>query len=363
LGGVHLKAASFEIPYLQVLGADGKLVSKKAPAIAKDADLLKSLYKHMNLVRAFDAKAYALQRTGKMGTYPASLGQEAIGTAYGHAMKDEDVLVPYYRSTAGQLLHGVKMEEILLYWGGDEEGSNFKDPVAKDDFPICVPIATQYLHAAGIATAIKKRNQKRAVVTEIGEGGTSKGDFYEAINVAGAWNLGVVFFVNNNQWAISVPSEIQTAAETYAQKGIAAGIETIQVDGNDVIALYEATNKAMEKARTGGGATMIEAVTYRLCDHTTADDATRYRSKEEVEDSWTKEPIVRLHTYMMKEGFWSEAEEKAMKEEHAAQIEASVKAYEEAPKPTPESMFDYLFETLPEQTVPQREAAIRRGAK
>ncbi len=358
-------AASFEIKFEQLLDATGKIVGKKkdVPAFAKDPETLKQLYRHMNLVRTFDAKAYALQRTGKMGTYPASLGQEAIGTAYGSLMQDDDVLVPYYRSTAGQLQHGVSMEEILLYWGGDEEGSNFKNPIAKDDFPICVPIATQYLHACGIATAIKYRGQKRAVVTEIGEGGTSKGDFYEAINVAGAWNLGVVFFVNNNQWAISVPSEIQTASETYAQKGIAAGIPCVQVDGNDVLALRKVTEAALERARNGEGPTLIEAVTYRLCDHTTADDATRYRSKEEVDDSWEKEPIKRMRAYMESLKVWSEADEEAMKKELSAEIEQAVENYLNAPKPGPESMFDHMYAELPESLLAQREEAIKRGKK
>lgn len=347
------KAATFDIEYRQYLNESGKPTTKNLPAFAKDKELLRELYKDMCLLRAFDAKAYALQRTGNMGTYPASLGQEAIGIGYGSLLTKDDVLVPYYRGTGGLLKHGVSMTEILLYWGGDERGSDFKIP--REDFPIAVPIATQCLHATGVATAIKYRKQARAVVTEIGEGGTSKGDFYEALNVAGVWNLGVVFFINNNQWAISVPSSIQTACQTYAQKAIAAGIEGIQVDGNDIIAVREVSDYALKKAREGRGPTVIEAVTYRLCDHTTADDASRYRPKEEVESGWAYEPIKRLRKYLESLKAWSDKDEEAMAAENAAKVDAAVADYKNIAKAAPTDMFDYLYATLPEKTKAQRE--------
>jgi 2-oxoisovalerate dehydrogenase E1 component alpha subunit len=353
--------AKFAIERVQYLDPTGKPLTKNLPEFTKDKDLLRSMYRNMFRLRAFDAKAYALQRTGNMGTYPASLGQEAIGIGYGLAMKKEDVLVPYYRSTGGLLMHGVSMLEIFLYWGGDERGSDFQ--VARQDFPIAVPIATQCLHATGVATAIKYRKQQRAVVTEIGEGGTSEGDFYEAINVAGIWGLGVVFFINNNQWAISVPSEIQTNCETYAQKGIAAGIESVQVDGNDILAVYDVANKAFEKARAGKGATLIEAVSYRLCDHTTADDASRYRSKDELEKGWDSEPIKRLRAYLESLKAWSDKDEEALQKEVAEEIDAAVHAYKTFPAPKPEDMFDTLYAELPKHIQQQRADAIARGAK
>lgn len=352
--------AKFDIEYRHYLDESGKPSTKNLPAFAKDKELLRKLYKDMCLLRAFDAKAYALQRTGNMGTYPASLGQEAIGIGYGSLLTKDDVLVPYYRSTGGLIQHGVSMTEILLYWGGDERGSDFK--VAREDFPIAVPIATQCLHATGVATAIKYRKQQRAVVTEIGEGGTSKGDFYEALNVAGIWNLGVVFIVNNNKWAISVPSAIQTACQTYAQKAIAAGIEGLQVDGNDIIAMREASDYALKKAREGSGATLIEAVSYRLCDHTTADDASRYRPKEEVEAGWKSEPILRLRKYLDSLKAWSDKDEAAMTSENAAAVDAAVAEYRAASKPVATEMFDYLYATLPEKTRAQREEVARLAA-
>ncbi|MGX5174591.1 pyruvate dehydrogenase (acetyl-transferring) E1 component subunit alpha [Aliikangiella sp. IMCC44653] len=354
--------AKFEINYLQYMDESGTFVSKQVPPeFAQDIDTLKSLYRDMCLIRVLDQKAYALQRTGKMGTYPAATGQEAIGVGFGSAMTKEDVLVPYYRGQASMIQHGVRMEEVLLYWGGDERGCDYQD--AKQDFPIAVPIATQLLHAAGVAKAMQMRGEKRCVFTEIGEGGTSEGDFYEALNVAGIWNLGVVFIINNNQWAISVPSEIQTNCETYAQKAIAAGIDCIQVDGNDIIAVRDAAEKAAEKARNGGGPTVIECISLRLCDHTTADDATRYRPEGELDEGWKKEPILRLRKYLESKKAWSEADEEKMKAELAEQVQQSVDAYLNTPVDSPEAMFDSLYAELPERTLAQRELAIARGAK
>ncbi len=354
------KVATFEIDYLQYLDNKGIPISDNLPSFAKDTHLLRQLYFDMNRLRAFDAKAYAMQRTGKMGTYPASLGQEAIGIGYGSVMKKEDVLVPYYRSTGGLLQHGVTMTEILTYWGGDERGSAFKK--APEDLPIAVPIATQCLNASGVATAIKLREQQRAVVTEIGEGGTSKGDFYEAINVAGIWKLGVLFVVNNNQWAISVPSKIQTATKTYAQKAIAAGIACLQVDGNDILAVREASDSALKRARSGEGATLIEYISYRLCDHTTADDASRYRDDKEVKQAWNNEPIVRLRKYLQSLTAWSEADEETMSLEITRQINQAVAEFNNLPKPKPEEMMDHLYAELPEIYQQQREELLRGGA-
>lgn len=355
-------AAQFEIKYLQYMDESGTFVGKEEPpAFVQDINILKRLYRDMSLIRIFDQKAYALQRTGKLGTYPAATGQEAIGVGFGSVITEEDVLVPYYRGQASMLQHGVRMEEVLLYWGGDERGCDYQN--ARQDFPIAVPIATQSLHAAGVAKAIQMRGEKRCVYTEIGEGGTSQGDFYEALNVAGIWNLGIVFIINNNQWAISVPSEIQTNCETYAQKAIAAGIECIQVDGNDVIAVRAATEKAAEKALNGGGPTVIECISLRLCDHTTADDATRYRPEGELDEGWKKEPILRLRKYLESKNAWSEADEEAMQAELAKAVQTAAENYLNTPVDKPEAMFDSLYAELPERTLAQRELAIARGAK
>jgi len=346
--------AHFEIIYTQFLASDGTL-TQELPLWANTEALL-ALYKTMVLIRLFDVKAVALQRTGKMGTYAPVYGQEAISTAIGHAMQSEDVLVPYYRDYAAQIQRGVKMSEIYAYWGGDERGSCFANNT--EDFPICVPIASQCLHAAGVGFAIKYRKEPRAVVCVIGDGGTSEGDFYEALNVAGGWQLPVVFVVNNNQWAISVPRSKQTATKTLAQKAVAAGFEGLQVDGNDVIAVREAIGSAIEKARKGQGPTLIEALTYRLCDHTTADDARRYQPQGEVETAKKFEPIERLKHFLTNKGVWDENKETELQTSCNAQVQEAAEEYMNMPLQPIESIFDYHYASLPDYLIEQRAQAV-----
>lgn len=350
--------AQFEITFTQLVNEQGELVSA-LPSFAQDHSALKRLYEVMVLTRTFDKKAIALQRTGKMGTYAPINGQEAISTAIGHAMKPEDVFVPYYRDYAAQIQRGVKMSEILAYWGGDERGSDFA--CNSKDLPICVPIASQCLHATGVAFAFKYRKQPSVAVVCIGEGGTSEGDFYEAINVAGTWNLPVVFVVNNNQWAISVPRDKQTATQTIAQKAIAAGFTGQQVDGNDVIACRQVIGEAIEKARRGEGPTLIEAITYRLCDHTTADDATRYQPSNEVETAKPKEPIARLKHFLMEQNIWTADDEEELVMSCSAQVEGAVNEYlNKEPQPI-SSIFDYHYAELPEYLIEQRAIAMEEA--
>lgn len=347
--------ATFDVQHVQTLDPDGN-VHGSLPPIASDPDMLMRLYRTMVLTRQFDTKAINLQRTGKLGTYASCLGHEAAHVGVGAAMREEDVFAPMYREYGAQLWRGVRMAEILRYWGGDERGNDFSGP--KHDFPWCVPIATQCLHAAGAALAMKLRGEARCAVPVVGDGGTSEGAFYEAMNLAGAQKLPVVFVVVNNKWAISVPLELQTAAKTLAQKAFAAGIPGIQVDGNDVFAVYQTVSEALDRARRGEGATLVEAVTYRLSDHTTADDASRYRPPEEVEQAWQVEPLKRFRRWLTNEGLLDEAKEKAISEECAREIEADVAAYLDTPMPTVESMFDYMYETLPDALVEQREYAL-----
>ncbi len=347
--------ASFTIPYTQILNMQGEIIAP-IPEFAKDPNTLKELYRIMVLTRLFDKKAIALQRTGKMGTYAPINGQEAISTAIGHAMRHDDVFIPYYRDYATQLQRGMKMSDILSYWGGDERGSNF-DPDSKD-LPICVPIASQCLHAAGIGFSFKYRNEDKVAVVCIGDGGTSEGDFYEAINVAGAWNLPVVFIINNNKWAISVRTSQQTSTQTLAQKAIAAGIQGIQVDGNDILAMRKTIEEAITKARTTKEPTLIEAITYRLSDHTTADDATRYQPKEEVNNAELAEPILRFKTYLEKTIKWSEQEEQTLYTQCKAEVEKEVAVYLSREKQPISAMFDYHYAELPEYLIEQRAIAM-----
>ncbi|MEO6967567.1 MAG: pyruvate dehydrogenase (acetyl-transferring) E1 component subunit alpha [Rhodanobacteraceae bacterium] len=351
-------AAKFEIEYLQYLGADGKLVRKDLPKFAEDLGHMVELYKLMASTRVFDAKSIALQRTGKLGTYASCLGHEAAHVGIGSAMKPEDVLAPSYREYGAQLYRGVQPREVYMYWGGDERGNDYQNEPARHDFAWSVPIATQCLHAAGSALAFKIRKEPRVAVCTVGDGGSSKGDFYGAINIAGAQGLPLVAVIVNNQWAISVPRKIQTSAKTLAQKGIAAGLPSIQVDGNDIIAVRKAMEDALDRARRGDGASVIEAVTYRLGDHTTADDARRYRGKQEVEDAWAKDPVKRLRIYLESKKVWDEAKEKAWLAERDEWMDNEINAYLETKTQPVTSMFDYTFAEVPADLAAQRELAL-----
>lgn len=348
------------VPYYQYLDAEGR-VQRPLPGWAADPEPLQASYRIMQRTRCFDARAIALQRTGQLGTYGSSLGQEAVGAAIGAAMRREDVLLPTYREYAAQLLRGVAMHELLLYWGGDERGMAFKDDAVREDFPICVPIAGHAPHAVGVAAAFQYRQQPRVAVCVLGDGGSSKGDFYEALNLAGIWQLPVVFVIVNNQWAISVRRSQQSGTPTLAQKAIAAGLPGELVDGNDVIALRERLQHAIDHARAGQGATVIEALTWRLGDHTTADDASRYREQAEVESRWRLDPIQRLRTYLTQAGAWDEEQEQSLQMELAQQVEEAVQKYLDTPPQPPESMFDDLYESLPSALREQRQTAIARG--
>lgn len=349
-------AARFQVDYTCFLDANGN-AAQPLPAFAQDTALLIELYRAMTLTRTFDNKAVALQRTGKLGTFASSLGQEAIGVGIAAAMQHDDALFPSYRDHAAQLLRGVTMTESLLYWGGDERGSDFA--AARHDFPNCVPIATQVCHAAGAAYAFKLHKVPRVAVTIVGDGATSKGDFYEAINMAGVWRAPLVIVVNNNRWAISMPADRQTAAATLAQKAVAAGIEGLQVDGNDIIAVHEVMRQALDKARRGDGPTLVEALSYRLGDHTTADDATRYRDPETVAEQWASEPIARLRKYLLQLGAWDKTQEEALARSCREQVESAVESYLAVAPPDVSAMFEHLYAALPHALEEQWDMAIR----
>jgi len=335
--------------------AEGEL-----PPFAQDPKALIPLYQAMLRTRAFDTKAVSLQRTGRLGTFAASLGQEAVGVGLASAMRADDILVPSFRDQAAQLWRGVTPVELLLFWGGDERGSDFSGP--RHDFPISVPVASQVPHAAGAALAIKLRHEERAVLCILGDGGSSKGDFYEALNLAGVWQLPLVVVIANNQWAISVPRAAQSATASLAQKAIAAGIPGEQVDGNDVIAMHDRVGQALERARAGKGATLIEAVTYRLSDHTTADDARRYRADDEVSEHWREDPIARLRQYLVETGAWGREQEEEAVSAAAAEMDQATATYLATPPQPLATVFDHTFATLPAGLAAQREAALAEEA-
>jgi len=343
--------ARFEVRRRSYLAPDGTVL-RPLPSFASDTGVLLALYRGMVLTRAFDLKAVSLQRTGRLGTYAVSLGQEAVSVGIASAMRAEDVVLPSYRDNGTLLWRGTKMEEILLFWGGDERGNLSSGPA--HDFPYCIPVGSQAPHAAGVAYAFKLRKEPRVAVCLFGDGATSKGDVWEAMNFAGVHKLPVVFVANNNQWAISVPLKLQTASETLAQKAIAAGFAGEQVDGNDVIAVRAAAEDGIAQARAGAGPRLIEALTYRLSDHTTADDAARYRPPEEVQARWKEEPISRLRAYLVSQNAWGKAQEEELAAECQKQIEAAIERYLASAPRAPETMFDHLYAELPPTYASQR---------
>jgi 2-oxoisovalerate dehydrogenase E1 component alpha subunit len=349
--------ATFDIEYIQYLGPDGTLVRDDLPEFAHDRQALVELFKQMLLVRSFDTKAVALQRTGKLGTYASCLGHEATHIGIGSSMQYDDVLAPSYREYGAQFMRGVKPRDVLMYWGGDERGNDFSGP--PHDYSWCVPIGTQNLHAAGAALAFKLRGEPRVAVACVGDGGSSKTDTYAAINSAGAFTLPFIQCIINNGWAISVPRKAQTGAKTLAQKGIAGGLECVQVDGNDIIAVRAAMDFALKRARNGHGGSCIEFVTYRLSDHTTADDARRYREDAEVKAGWEREPFLRLRKFLTNEGVWNEQMESDWKEECNRLSDIEVNAYLETKAQPVEAMFDFLYGEMPHDVAAQRAEALK----
>jgi pyruvate dehydrogenase E1 component alpha subunit len=345
---------TFKVERLQILDEEGNCDETLRPCL--NDEQIKNLYKWMVLARAFDDKAFKLQREGRLGTYAAILGQEAaqIGSAY--ALQPSDWMFPAFREPGASFVRGLPMRMIFQYWAGDERGSQI--PENLNDYPITIPVSTQIPVAVGAALAAKTKGDAIAVMAYMGDGATSKGDFHEGLNFAGVFAAPVVFLCQNNQWAISVPLSRQTAAKTLAQKAIAYGFSGIQVDGNDVFAVYRAAHEALERARGGGGPTLIECLTYRLGDHTTADDASRYRSREEVEAWKRKDPIERLCKYMEKAGLWTKSYEQAVRAEAKEQVEAAVHEEENFPPPDPVDMFRFTYQELPMDLKEQMESFV-----
>jgi pyruvate dehydrogenase E1 component alpha subunit len=333
---------TFSVEWLQILDEDGNCDEELLPPLSYEQ--VKKLFEWMVLARTFDEKAFKLQREGRLGTYASILGQEAaqIGSAF--ALRPTDWMFPAFREPGASFVRGLPMHMILQYWAGDERGSQI--PEGLNDFPISIPVATQIPIAVGVALAAKSKGDPIAVMAFMGDGATSKGDFHEGLNFAGVFSAPVVFVCQNNQWAISVPLRRQTAAKTLAQKAFAYGLPGIQVDGNDVFAVYRAATEALTRAREGKGPSLIECVTYRVGDHTTADDASRYRSREEVERWKQKDPIERLRKYMEKGGLWSKSYDQAVRLESKEKVEQAVHEQESFPPPDPRDIFRFTFQDL-----------------
>ncbi|MBI2144710.1 pyruvate dehydrogenase (acetyl-transferring) E1 component subunit alpha [Candidatus Woesearchaeota archaeon] len=334
---------TFNVRHLQVLDDTGKADSRLMPRLS--ARQLVELYGLMVLCRRFDEKALSLQRQGRLGTYASVLGQEAsqIGAAY--ALGKADWVFPTYRDASILIVRKQPMVRVLQYFGGDERGSIPAEGV--NNFPISIPVGTQGLHAVGAGMAATVQKKKFAALACFGDGATSEGDMNEAFNFAGVFKAPVIFLCQNNQYAISVPVKRQTAAETIAQKAIAFGFEGIQVDGNDVLAVYSATAAALKKAYAGKGPTLIECLTYRIQNHTTSDDASKYRSAAEVELWKKKDPVARMRKFLERKKLWDNRKEAELAAKVERQVSEAVSEYEAVPKPEVDDIFKYQYEELP----------------
>jgi len=333
------------IPYLSILDAEGNLDKELEPEMAED--LLLELHRCMLLARRFDERMLSLQRQGRIGTFGPIKGQEASQIGAVAALEENDWFVPSFRETGAEIWRGKKLVNILLAYGGFNEGGAL--PEGSTNLPVSIPVATQLLHAVGIAYALKYREQDRVVMVFFGDGATSEGDFHEALNFAAVFQTPAVFVCQNNQWAISTPRSRQTRSETLAQKALAYGVAGIQVDGNDLPAVYAAAVEAVGRARDGKGPTLIECITYRISVHTTADDPKRYRKDEEVEKWEKRDPVHRFQKYLKDKNVLSDEKIESLEEDIKAQIKAAVKEYEQAAEELddPLDMFKHVFEDLP----------------
>jgi pyruvate dehydrogenase E1 component alpha subunit len=346
----------YRVEYFSIIDPDGEIDKSLDPQLSDE--LLIRLYRAMLLARKFDERMLILQRQGKIGTFAPLKGQEAqVGAAA--ALDSQDWIVPSFRESGVEIWRGRPMERILLIYSGYNEGGAMPDGL--NMLPVSVPVGSQMLHAVGIGYGLKYRNQKAVVATVFGDGATSEGDFHEAMNFASVYQVPVIFLCQNNHWAISVPRSRQTHSKTLAQKALAYDMPGLQVDGNDVLAVYSATRDAVERARKGEGPTLIEMLTYRVSMHTTADDPKKYRTEEEVKEWERRDPIVRFEKYLLGKQILDEKRIGSINEEVKAEISSAEGRWSEIVEKGVDSirMFDNAYEDLTPTLRAQREMLKR----
>ncbi|HWG85456.1 MAG TPA: pyruvate dehydrogenase (acetyl-transferring) E1 component subunit alpha [Deinococcales bacterium] len=343
-------------PPLQVLRPDGSVA--REDLVPRDDALLIRLYRHMRRARHFDERAVVLQRQGKLGVFPPYGGQEAAQVGSALALEAGDWLAPSYRETAAALAFGLPLARAILYWRTSPHG--FAMDPGLNLLPFYVPIATQLPHVAGIALASKLRGDGKVAMGYIGDGGTSEGDFHTGVNFAGAYRAPAVFVIQNNGWAISVPTSTQTAAECLADRAVGYGIPGVRVDGNDVLAVHHVTREAVARARSAGGPTLIEAVTYRVRPHTTSDDTSRYRTEDEAV-AWRdqRDPVGRMRSFLAERGLWDEERENALAAELEQELQAALAEADAAQEPEPWEILDQVFDE-PTFLLREQMAELRR---
>jgi pyruvate dehydrogenase E1 component alpha subunit len=330
-----------KLEYLSILDENGELDADMEPDISEE--ILLKLHRSMVLGRKYDERLLNLQRQGRIGTFPPTSGQEAAHLGSVAALEPSDWFVPAFREAAAEIWRGRTLESFIIYYNGFAEGVSI--PPDRNDLPDSVPVGSQILHAVGLAWAAKYRKTDRVAMTFFGDGATSQGDFHEGLNFAGVFQVPAIFICQNNQWAISIPRTKQTRSKTIAQKALAYGIPGIQVDGNDILATYAAAKEAVDRARSGGGPTLIECVTYRLTMHTTADDPRRYRTDEEVEKWKKRDPITRFQKYLVDKGLLSDAKIDAVESAILDEVQAAVENAEKQMQTMgdPMHMFEHAY--------------------
>jgi len=347
--------------YLSILNESGELDGDLEPDIPDD--LLLKLFRTMVLARKFDERQLNLQRQGRIGTFPPVSGQEAAHLGATAVLRSSDWFVPAFRETAGEIWRGRSLESIILYYNGFNEGVDISEDI--NDMPVSVPVGSQIIHAVGMAWAAKYRQTDNVAMAFFGDGATSEGDFHEGLNFASVFQAPAIFVCQNNHWAISIPRAKRTRSQTLAQKALAYAMPGIQVDGNDILAVYAAALEAVERARSGGGPTLIECVTYRMAMHTTADDPKRYRTEEEVEQWRKRDPITRFQKYLIEKGITSEEKIAGLEAEIAEEIQSAVDRAEKQMKTLtdPLDMFDHAYAEMPLFLKEQKEALARELAQ
>lgn len=350
-----------KIEYLSILSESGELDRALEPDIPDD--LLLRLFRTMLLARKFDERLLNLQRQGRIGTFPPISGQEASQLGAAAVLRPADWFVPAFRETAAEIWRGRSLESVILYNNGFNEGVDI--PKGSNDLPISVPVGSQIIHAVGLGWAARYRQTDDVAMAFFGDGATSEGDFHEGLNFAGVFQAPAIFVCQNNHWAISLPRSKQTRSKTLAQKALAYGMPGIQVDGNDILAVYAAAREAVDRARSGGGPTLIECVTYRMAVHTTADDPKRYRTEEEVEQWKKRDPITRFQNYLMDKGVISEDKIAGLGAEVVEEIQSAIDRAEEQMKTLgdPIDMFEHTYAQIPPFLKEQKEAFARELAE
>jgi len=339
----------------QVMDPSGKLDESKGISVSREE--IERMYRLMVFTRLWNAKALSLQRQGRMGTLASVRGQEASNVGMGLALGANDWFCPSFREFGAMFTRGITPRDLYSYWGGDERGGG--SPEAKHVLPVCITVGSHLCHAVGIAWAAKIKGDKIAVLSSSGDGSTSQGDFHESLNFAGVFKLPVVFVIQNNQWAISVPIERQSASKTIAQKSVAYDMDGFRVDGNDVLAVHHIVKQCLDRARDQHEPALIELVTYRMDDHTTADDASRYRTEEMIAPWREKDPVDRVRKYMTDKCGWNDEREAAVQAELSAEVERAVRDYEAVPPPSPEEIFDHMYADPPWNLLEQRAELLR----